>query len=143
MATTIQPRLEPVDDVEVSAGRTMRQQQLHGDFDDDCSTSSSIGSDFHVTTMWDDWGSSLKQQYLQEELDLERREDMEVQAHIDRVLKERDEGLECLLDFVDNLDLDDDVRVFDDDADDWSQPASSILGGIRSEELDESLLFEI
>jgi hypothetical protein len=89
--TTIRPPLEPVDDVELPAGRTFLQQQLNGDHDDDCSTSS-FGSDFKVTTMWDDWGSSLKQQYLQEELDLERKEDMQVQAHIDRVLKEQDEG---------------------------------------------------
>jgi hypothetical protein len=49
-------------------------------------------------------------------------------------------GLECLLDFVDNLDLDG-GPVFDDDTDDWSEPASSILG--NTPEADESLLFEI
>jgi hypothetical protein len=91
VSTTIRPPLEPVDDVELPAGRTFLQQQLNGDDDDDYSTSS-IGSDFKITTMWDDWGSSLKQQYLQEELDLEQKDDIQVQAHIDRVLREQDEG---------------------------------------------------
>jgi hypothetical protein len=56
--------------------------------------------------------------------------------------------LECLLDWVDDLDLDldldKDVNYCEPLDDDWGEPASSVLG--RNDDvdvLDESLLFEL
>ena len=81
----ISSSLDPVDDVELPAGRTFLQQQMNGDDDDDFSTSS-IG-EFQVQTMWDDWEASLTQQR-----NLDEEEDKKVQEHIDRVMREQNDG---------------------------------------------------
>jgi hypothetical protein len=50
-------------------------------------------------------------------------------------------GIDSLLDWVDDLDLDQELAtaLVDDDDDEWSQPASSILG----DNFDDSVLFEM
>jgi hypothetical protein len=91
-ATTIKAKLvkaEPVDNVELPAGR-LWVDQMENDNDDELSTSS-LDQEF-TRTMWDDWRSSLRQNYQEQEEELERQQDLEVQAHVERVIKEQDEG---------------------------------------------------
>lgn len=51
------------------------------------------------------------------------------------MVSDEQNGIDKLLDLVDDLDLDRDANLVDDE---WGQPASSLLGCV-----DESLLFEI
>lgn len=87
--TKIAVKAEPVDDVELPAGR-LWVDQLENDDDDDLSTSS-LDQAF-TRTMWDDWRSSVHQKFIEQEEELARHEDREVQAHIEKVMKEQDEG---------------------------------------------------
>eukprot|EP00980_Cylindrotheca_fusiformis_P013582 scaffold3479_cov106-Cylindrotheca_fusiformis.AAC.3 len=132
---------ETVDDVELPAGRPFSQQDLD-DYDDDDDDLSAILNAQTVTTMWDDWRESVHQQYLDEGLRIDEEVTLQVQEHMKNVFQQEEEelnGIDSLLDWVDDLDLDDDLsNTRNDVSDDWSQPASSIL----LDPLDDSTLFE-
>jgi hypothetical protein len=83
-------KVAPVDNIELPAGRLWVDQMENDDHDDDWSTSS-MEKDF-TRTMWDDWGSSLRQKHQEQQTELDRQQDSEVHAHIERVMKEQDEG---------------------------------------------------
>lgn len=160
---------EAVDNVELPAGRLFSQQL---ELDDD--SASEISEAEFISTMWDDWRSSVRQQYEEEGLKIDQQVELEVQERMKTVFQQEEgktlstlithicigslthqsflhsfiyrvvedvNGIHSLLDWVDDLDLDqEDIVAGDDDADEWSQPASSFLGD--SLLVDDSLIFE-
>ena len=81
----------PVDPVERPSGRTWLQQLENGDHDDDWSATSSVDEDFK-RAMWEDWGESLRETHEEEKAKREQLEDFEFQEHINRVMKEQEQG---------------------------------------------------
>jgi hypothetical protein len=91
---TAQPELEPVDDVEFSAGRLFCDQ-VENDDDDDLSVLSIEAP----LSMWDDWKFALKLQ-VQEQQQMTIAQDAKLQAKINQVMAQ--DGKSWLLYYIRN-----------------------------------------
>ncbi|CAJ1934575.1 unnamed protein product [Cylindrotheca closterium] len=129
---------ETVDDVELPAGRLF-SQQLENEEDD----ITELSDQEFIDNMWSDFGTSFRKQYKEDCLKEDQELDLQVQQHMDDFLRKEKEmkGIDSLLDLVDGIDLLEDqenlTALVEDDADTWSQPASSVFG---DDILDDSLL---
>ena len=97
-ATPQTKKLEPVDDVELPAGRLWVEQLEHDDplgENDDWSTSS-MGETLDRRTMWDDWRDSMMRQWEQEKIQRELADEQEMQAQLDKVLRDEGQGEWCV-----------------------------------------------
>ncbi len=84
---------EPVDDVELPAGRSWEQQLKTDDplGEDDLSTGS-LGEVLDRRTMWDDWKETMLRQWEDERLQRQQDDEREVKAQLDRFLQDEERG---------------------------------------------------
>lgn len=131
---------DPVPDIELPAGRTWKQQ-LEYDLkeEDDIASTSSLDDilleKLDARSMWDDWKESMWKQQKQEDEELDRFAQAELNAVLERDQRDYEQGIDGLCDTVSGLtffdsDSEIDLEIKDDsfDNDEWSLPASSLCG---------------
>lgn len=86
--------IEPVDDVELPAGRLWEEQLKTDDplGEDDLSTSS-LGEILDRRTMWDDWKETMMQKWEQDQQQQRLNDEYEFKSQIDRFLQDDRRGM--------------------------------------------------